>query len=407
MRRLALLITGGALWLLLAAVPVLADGGPHVASINSGAGGISADTCAGCHRAHTAQGELLLNAATEEGLCLSCHGATATGATTNVENGVQYKLATAGGTVRDSSVILGALRSGGFVTAAIGSGSTVRVAVLSGTNVRENAKVPVRVDASGAIAGQAVTSAHVDLSDPGALGTVWGNGAINATADPGGTTQLTCGSCHNPHGNGQYRILNPIPTVGGGSLASIGTTTPANVTDAVLPPAGDTRNYTVIQQPGGTLLASQAAAFVNTAGDYFHRKVPWNGTTGTVNDAPNGDAANFDTQINAWCAQCHTRYLAVTGTPFNTDSGDAIFTYRHSNTSNKPCTTCHVAHGSNAQMTGVYSANMTYPGGTAAPVGDSRLLKIDNRGTCQACHDPTGTITVGIQVGPTPNPVLP
>ena len=58
-------------------------------------------------------------------------------------------------------------------------------------------------------------------------------------------------------------------------------------------------------------------------------------------------------------------------------------------------------------MPGVYSANMTYPGGAAAPVGDSRLLKIDNRGTCQACHDPTGTIVAGQQVGPTPVPVVP
>ena len=59
MRRVALLFAGGALWLFLAAIPVLADGGPHVASINSGAGGITADSCAGCHRAHTAQGCLL------------------------------------------------------------------------------------------------------------------------------------------------------------------------------------------------------------------------------------------------------------------------------------------------------------------------------------------------------------
>ena len=53
-------------------------------------------------------------------------------------------------------------------------------------------------------------------------------------------------------------------------------------------------------------------------------------------------------------------------------------------------------------MPGVYSADETYPGGATAPVGDSRLLKLDNRGTCQACHDPTGTITAGQQVGPTP-----
>ena len=66
-----------------------------------------------------------------------------------------------------------------------------------------------------------------------------------------------------------------------------------------------------------------------------------------------------------------------------------------------------MAHGSNAQMPGFNSATMDYPGGIAAPTGDSRLLKIDNRGTCQACHEPTGTITAGTQVGPTPVPLVP
>ena len=41
MRRLALLLTGGAVWLFLAAIPVLADGGPHISTINSGTAGIN------------------------------------------------------------------------------------------------------------------------------------------------------------------------------------------------------------------------------------------------------------------------------------------------------------------------------------------------------------------------------
>ena len=62
MRRLALLFAGGAIWLLLAAAPVFADGGPHVSTINDGSSGITADSCAGCHRTHTAQGPYLLAA---------------------------------------------------------------------------------------------------------------------------------------------------------------------------------------------------------------------------------------------------------------------------------------------------------------------------------------------------------
>ncbi len=406
MKRLMLLIAAGSLWLFLAAVPVFADGGPHVAANNSGVNGITADGCAGCHRAHSAQGDFLLIASSGTTLCLTCHGATGLGATTDVESGVQYTLGTTD--VRGTTV-LGYLRGGGFVNARIGSGQAVRVAYLSGTEVRFNGKVPVRTAGS-----QPVTSAHL----PNAAGVVgaadgvaWGNGPNSATPFAGPAVEVECGTCHNPHGNGQYRILNPIP-----DPAATGTDvfTPvaspgAVVTDAALPGAGDNRNYTIIQTNGGTgtLTANQvtALALPATAGDYFRRKVPWNGTSGTANDAPNGLSATFFTQISTWCLTCHSRYLSA---GYDVKEADAIYTYRHtSNASSRNCITCHVAHGSNAQMTGPYSANLKNPGGSTATVGDSRLLKVDNRGTCQMCHDPTGTIPAGQQSGPTPNPVLP
>jgi predicted CXXCH cytochrome family protein len=105
-----LLIAAGSLWLFLAAVPALADGGPHVASVNNGVSSLTADSCAGCHRVHTANGPMLLQAASEEELCLSCHGAASTGATTDVETGVQY-VPEADGT--RTATQLGALRGGG------------------------------------------------------------------------------------------------------------------------------------------------------------------------------------------------------------------------------------------------------------------------------------------------------
>ncbi len=404
MRRWTLLLAGAALWLFLAAIPALADGGPHIASTNSGIGGLNADSCAGCHRAHTAQGEFLLNQQAGPALCLTCHGATGVGATTDVETGQQYTPTGANGDGR--GVALGALRSGGFVQARIGSGAAVRVAYQSGADVRQNAKVPVG-------AAQPVTSAHLPLvAGKVSIGTgvAWGNGPDSTTAFAGPSVNMDCTSCHNPHGNGQYRILNPIPDPAvSGTDAFVAAGTAATVTDAALPPAGGARNYTVIQTNGGagTLLASQvtALALPATAGDYFRRKVPWNGTSGTSNDAPNGLSASFTTQISTWCLTCHSRYLSA---GWDVQTTDAIYKYRHTSTAtSRNCITCHVAHGSNAQMPGTSSATMPYPGGAVAPVGDSRLLKIDNRGTCQACHDPTGTITAGTQVGPTPAPVLP
>ena len=417
MRRLALLFAGGAIWLLLAAVPVFADGGPHMSSINNGSTGITADSCAGCHRAHTAQAPAIL---LEEApaLCLTCHGSAVVGATTDVMSGVQYELSTVPTEVRDDSAILGALRAGGFAQARIDSGNTARLAYASSHGTSQHVLVPVSAS------GQAVTSTHMDVTGLSEA-VAWGSGAISATADPGGTTTLNCTSCHNPHGNGQYRILNPIPSGDGGTFTAA--PADASVADAPPPAAGDTRNYTVIQKQGTQgddstylLYASQVVVggYADTVGDYFRRALPWDADTGSSKDAPNGQPATgtfggnaevaFNTEITAWCSQCHTRYLTdpAVGRPQEVPTGDAIFMYQHG-TTRTACTTCHVVHGSNAQMTGVYSATMEYPGGAVAPVGDSRLLKIDNRGTCSACHDPTGTTEVGTYIGPEPTPVVP
>src|ERR1019366_821969 len=64
--------------------------------------------------------------------------------------------------------------------------------------------------------GAPVTSAHsVDSSSQIA----WGNGPISAEANYGKTISLSCGSCHDPHGNGNYRILRPIPLESGAETA--------------------------------------------------------------------------------------------------------------------------------------------------------------------------------------------
>ena len=82
---------------------------------------------------------------------------------------------------------------------------------------------------------------------------------------------------------------------------------------------------------------------------------------------------------------------------------DGIYRYQHSTVQYRVCTTCHVAHGSNAVMSGRFSQGQTYPGMELSGGTNSYLLKLDNRGTCQACHDPTGTSTVG-GVMPLPEP---
>ncbi len=183
------------------------------------------------------------------------------------------------------------------------------------------------------------TSSH--LAD-GSTGTAWGNGAINAVFDPGvAGFGLSCVSCHDPHGGGTYRILRPIPTDSGAAAPSV-------VADEVA------KNYTV---------------------------------TDPANDYMSEDYGLRGSQIGSWCSQCHTRYLATSGSG-HTDSGDAIFSYRHS-TTNVNCLRCHVAHGSVANMgADSFSGNVLWPDTANTPNGDARssLLRMDNRGVCAYCH---------------------
>jgi predicted CXXCH cytochrome family protein len=414
-KRWTILLAGAALWLFLAAIPALADGGPHVMADNSGSSTLTADSCAGCHRAHTAQGAMLLKSS-EEDLCLTCHGSSGVGASTDVELGVQFKVALAtGSTGQDpttGSAVLGALRGGGFVTARIDSGNATRVLRSDTNHVFQLGKV--RALAVGA----PVTSAHLNLPENGlsAPQVAWGNAAPNGGAGP--TVTIGCTTCHNPHGNGQYRILNPIPSDDTGDLVEA--TTSASVTDAALPGLADgARNYTIIQTAGGTgtLLASQAATASGAAGalagDYWHVRVPWTTSPGTA-DAPNGWSGTFNGQITAWCKTCHVQYYADTQWFDPNPSGDTLFKYRHNTTTRLACTTCHVAHGSNARMEGTFSRTQPFPNAAApsytigsATTGDSRLLKVDNRGTCQLCHEPTNTVGPGTYTGPTSTPGVP
>jgi predicted CXXCH cytochrome family protein len=441
--------------LLLGAIPALADGGPHQSGFQphsgpslSGSSGINSDACASCHRAHTAPSAYLTIG--DPDLCLVCHGQSGTGATTDVMNGVQYKSGQAHSATPDQSAILGALRGGGFANARIDTANAGRLTYWrSATDKSQLGVVPVRSS------GQAVTSRHMDPTSASAA-TAWGSGALGS-AGAGSSITMECTSCHNPHGNGSYRILNPIPGDGTGPFPEA--TTGVTVTDLLEP--GRLHNYTVIQKLSTTATFSSSGSvtaigaesgyllyadqidgvYQPNVGDYFHRTVPWYGAgqdashplvpgvvKNRMNDAPNGHPADtdpsstvdnsFNAQINAWCSQCHTRYLDGSASagqdtpgswgPEGNSSGDAIFTYRHSNTSNKPCTTCHVAHGSNAQMGGAYSSVFPYPNGTTS--ASSRLLKFDNRGTCQACHDPTGAVDAGTWSptdSPVPTPVVP
>ncbi len=281
-----------------------ADGGPHAVEAGS-----TPDKCAGCHRIHTGKNEYLLKeAGTLEQFCYSCHGTAGNGSKLSVQNGTLY-----GDNGRTDPQTTVGLRAGGFDEArietddpSIWSDPTVTIGVISPP--------------------EAVTSKH--LID-GTAGTMWGNGAIGSGAGPSAT--LDCVSCHDPHGNGQYRILRSVPTGSGAAAVAV-------------PDQADPKTYAV--------------------SNYFDMSGPVSLVT-----------------ISSWCATCHTRYLAAS----TAGSGDPIFSNRHvsNGSSDRACITCHASHGSNAAMSGTYSQNVPFPDGSA---GDARMLKMDNRGICRKCH---------------------
>ena len=349
MKKLIFLGLGSALMFTMGGVgPAQADAGPHISSAQVAGASVTisaagAGKCAACHRAHTAKADKLLLQA-QPALCYTCH------------DGTSADTAVAGGISAYSNK---ALRGGGFDTAAIGSGlATKQLGALD--------PVTGRIATSGqtipALTGAETTTSKHQI-DGVTAGTAWGNGPISATANLGKSLTLECGSCHDPHGNGSFRILKPIPVDSGVAAPAVGVKIP------------------------------DAGAKVYTTANYWlagDSNVPLNattltGTAGTGTAAPDGYIQN----VAAWCTTCHTRYLAPTGS-YKTASGDATFMYRHRSDANYKagaanCITCHVSHGSNAAMAG--TSRGLLPGDAIAPAGDSRLLRVDNRGTCVMCHN--------------------
>lgn len=142
------------------------------------------DSCAGCHRAHTAassitwtndaqqeRSALLLSSADETfEFCLTCHGDDAAGAATNVISGV-YEARGPYGTLGAS------LNGGGFER----------------------------------VGGMATTSNHT--FNGGSWG-AWGGGATGRegiiTTGYGNQIVMSCSSCHDVHGSSNYRILRDV-----------------------------------------------------------------------------------------------------------------------------------------------------------------------------------------------------
>jgi predicted CXXCH cytochrome family protein len=336
-----------------------ADGGPHIATGTNA----TPDKCAGCHRIHTGANEYLLKeAGTVEEFCYSCHGNGGPGSDLAVQEGTFYGESSPGDPYggKTASTTLG-LRAGGFEEARINTTDSTASAI-------------------GVLAApQTVNSRHTLETTT----TLWGNGPIDSGAGP--SFELECTTCHDPHGNGNYRILRTVPTGSGGAGYAIPDTYPKTYTTA---------NYF----------------------NMYFGAAPANPMTEPPG-AVAGQSIIYDT--SKWCSQCHTRYRAESGTTTSgkppsegsrVDSGDDIFAFRHTSAgygyssfggspgfkyNNRGCITCHATHGSNSSMPGnvtegtTYSSSVEWPDGSTSNATDlqrASMLKMDNRGMCKKCH---------------------
>ena len=282
-----------------------ANGGPH--------GGFTpmTDACAGCHRAHTATNPNLLMVNTDA-LCASCHGSTATGANTNVDDGLYLSSRDDGAGDYDHGAALtpdnASLLGGGFVN----------------------------------YQGAAVTSSH---SIDGTATAAWGNG-VNRGVTGALAEGMTCASCHDPHGSSNYRIINE--TINGVPV------TVAQVDEAA-------KDYDSEQWGAGT------SAMCAACHGAYHRTNPNQGST--------LDNGTYTHRIDM--------PFSYMGNDNPETVGYAGYFLPLAETNTVVCMTCHLPHGSSAAMTGV-ADGAGLPGETAAT--DSALLRLDNRGVCEVCH---------------------
>jgi hypothetical protein len=283
--------------------------------------------------------------------------------------------------------------------------------LISGAFGREDASMGSGVTWDGH--NRPVTSTHVMN---GQSWGAYGGGAFGSSSSTDATGNypslmgtgskivMDCGTCHDPHGSSNYRILKDV--VNGVKVGGYVGTGPDPTPDPWV--ISNETGYPT----GGFLLHTVAAGYTP------------NYTVAKYAKAPGG---NTSKGMTGWCVGCHTTYATATS---KYDAGDGFgFVDRHRHAVNVPlsnfagpralaiasltlpldhgtgettnsstdwieCLTCHNAHGASTVMTGL--ANVADPAndarantglGGVPPTNDSALLKMNSRGVCEACHN--------------------
>jgi cytochrome c553 len=420
-----------------------------VASANFGVhGGYLADTdyCGGCHRTHTALSGITWSTATGEtrtallistatlivDFCYTCHGAGAQGAATDVEGGIFDSSPTS----PNESNLGGILNAGGFSDIG-GLGKTVTSSHIinstTGTAWGEGTSGPgtaIRLDCTSCHDphGSSNYRSLKDYVNGHKVGGYLGDFRTNPNPDPDpwvvanevgypqeGFRLHTVYDGVTPNYNGQvFAQYRPDYTTGRYARAVDGPdadtspdrdrgisgwciacheqyATKAGVIDIVIGPGGS-KSW-----------GAEDTSTAYNAGDQFgavvrHRH-PVNAPLsnwyvgGVEANGPIGDRALVYNQ-SVWQTS-FTNGPAYVDLPLEhnpaTESQGSAQTYTIDDYIG--CLTCHRAHGTDAVMTGyanVADSSSPQPdsgAGGVPPVGDSALLRADNRGVCERCHN--------------------
>lgn len=298
----------------------------------------ASDTTRGPHGAYT----------TNTAACASCHK-THTAKTktliaftlgTGTEND-NYKLCTYCHSATGSSKydeVDGQIKDGGNLWATLGGGFQSMPAITGSAAIAQT--VPV-------------TSKHLVDGAQGSKYTIPGG----STA-PNGQYQLECTSCHDPHGTGNSRQLVSKVTVYNGT----------GWVDVPTSPTGQSISISI-----GNPLQRETAAYNDDNMSYF-------------------------------CGACHADFLQTAAGSGETTTGTfSIGFYRHrinmpasssgqtlalplGKGTDVTCMTCHYAHGTTATV-----SRVTY--NPSPPLTPATLLRMDERGVCENCHNKTPSVT--------------